>query len=201
MSNEVWLRAAVDGVLRPPLGARERVPEAAGSHDFLGVQHYFTYRLRFSPFAAGNLFAREVQPRRPGAPEFMGDPRPAGLAASVHWARRFGRPIVVTENGLLEPEERERPAWLLRSLAALHRAIAAGADVRGYFHWSLVDNFEWAEGYAARFGLVHVDFETQRRTVKRSGEVYGAVARANAVTRELARSVSPALERELFPPR
>jgi beta-glucosidase/6-phospho-beta-glucosidase/beta-galactosidase len=64
-------------------------------------------------------------------------------------------------------------------LSALHEAIGSGADVRGYHAWSLLDNFEWAEGYHARFGLVHVDFETTKRTVKASGRWLAAVADAN----------------------
>ncbi|HEX5922868.1 MAG TPA: family 1 glycosylhydrolase, partial [Baekduia sp.] len=67
----------------------------------------------------------------------------------------------------------QRVAYLEGHLDAVARAIAAGVDVRGYFAWSLMDNFEWSRGYAKRFGIVHVDYETQRRTVKRSGEWYG----------------------------
>ncbi|MDX6265003.1 MAG: beta-glucosidase, partial [Kribbellaceae bacterium] len=66
-------------------------------------------------------------------------------------------------------------------LAALQTAIAAGVDVRGYFVWTLLDNFEWAEGFAKRFGIVHVDFATQARTPKTSAGWLGRVARANAL--------------------
>jgi beta-glucosidase len=66
-------------------------------------------------------------------------------------------------------------------LAALARSIADGADVRGYHAWSLMDNFEWADGYSQRFGLAYVDFKTQRRTMKDSGRWYGKVAAANRV--------------------
>jgi beta-glucosidase len=75
----------------------------------------------------------------------------------------------------------ERAAFLRGCLTELHRAIADGAKVAGYFHWSLIDNFEWADGYAVRFGLVRVDFATQRRTPKLSARAYAAVARANAI--------------------
>lgn len=69
----------------------------------------------------------------------------------------------------------------MEHLRAVHDAIRAGVDVRGYFAWSLLDNFEWAMGYTQRFGLVHVDFGTQRRTVKESGRYLGRVAKANAL--------------------
>ena len=72
-----------------------------------------------------------------------------------------------------------RVAYLRDHLRALHRAIAAGVDVRGYFAWSLLDNFEWSAGYARRFGLIHVDFATQRRTFKASARLYAEVIRGN----------------------
>jgi beta-glucosidase len=89
-------------------------------------------------------------------------------------------PVVVTENGCSGDglDDRERIAYLDAHIRALHRALRAGVDVRGYFVWSLLDNFEWAEGYARRFGLVHVDFATQRRTPKASYRWYRDLLRA-----------------------
>jgi beta-glucosidase len=108
---------------------------------------------------------------------------PTGLTeilVRVH--REYGPvPLFVTENGAayqdkVDPDGRvvdpERIAYLRGHLAATHKALRAGADVRGYFVWSLLDNFEWAEGYAKRFGIVHVDYPTQRRTLKESAHWY-----------------------------
>jgi beta-glucosidase len=95
-----------------------------------------------------------------------------------------GVPLVITENGAAyddyadpsgEVHDPERVAYLRSHLAAVHRAIGDGADVRGYFLWSLLDNFEWAYGYSKRFGIVHVDFATQRRTLKDSARWYAQV--------------------------
>ncbi|MYR45390.1 GH1 family beta-glucosidase [Streptomyces sp. SID5910] len=88
-------------------------------------------------------------------------------------ADRYGDrlpPVMITENGCSYEglDDQERIAFLDAHVRALHRALEAGVDVRGYFVWSLLDNFEWAEGYARRFGLVHVDFATQARTPKAS---------------------------------
>jgi beta-glucosidase len=79
-------------------------------------------------------------------------------------------PVHITENGCAYPgiDDPERVSYLEAHVRAVSEAIAAGVDVRGYFVWSLLDNFEWAEGYTQRFGLVHVDFETQRRTPRPS---------------------------------
>jgi beta-glucosidase len=93
-------------------------------------------------------------------------------------------PILITENGGIFPEllhDAARIEYLEGHLAAMHDAIAGGANVQGYYHWSFLDNFEWALGYEPRFGLVHVDYETQARTVKDSGRWYARVVAANAL--------------------
>jgi beta-glucosidase len=102
-------------------------------------------------------------------------------------------PVYITENGSSwhdyvtqdgQVNDLERIAYLRGHLAAVHGAIADGVPVKGYFAWSLLDNFEWAEGYAKRFGLVYVDFATQERLLKRSGEVYASIVAANALPKE-----------------
>jgi beta-glucosidase len=77
-------------------------------------------------------------------------------------------PIYVTENGMSENNDERRVAFYDGHLKAVKAAQEKGADVRGYFAWSLLDNYEWAEGYSSRFGIVHVDYETQKRTPKGS---------------------------------
>ncbi|WTB98943.1 GH1 family beta-glucosidase [Streptomyces althioticus] len=98
------------------------------------------------------------------------------------FADRYGArlpPVIITENGCAYEglDDTERITYLDGHVRALHRAVEAGVDVRGYFVWSLLDNFEWAEGYGRRFGLVHVDFDTQRRTPKASYDWYRALLR------------------------
>lgn len=109
-------------------------------------------------------------------------------------AERPGLELMVTENGAAYPDEPgpdgrvadpERIAYLRDHLAAVHEAISAGAPVTGYYVWSLLDNFEWSYGYSKRFGIVAVDYATQRRTPKDSAWFYAATARANAVERIL----------------
>jgi beta-glucosidase len=101
-------------------------------------------------------------------------------------------PLMITENGAAYPDvvdvdgaihDQERIAYLDAHLAAVLDAMAAGADVRGYLVWSLLDNFEWAWGYSKRFGIVHVDYDTQRRTMKDSADWYRSVITANALPR------------------
>ncbi len=99
-------------------------------------------------------------------------------------------PILITENGAVfgdvpgadgRVRDERRTRFIHGHVAAVQRAIEQGVDVRGYCHWSLLDNFEWALGYAQRFGLVHVDYDTLARTVKDSGRYYARIARANAL--------------------
>ncbi len=101
-----------------------------------------------------------------------------------------GVPLVVTENGSAFPDvvdpmgrvvDVERTKYLVDHVRAVHRAISEGADVRGYLAWSLLDNFEWAAGYSQRFGIVHVDFETQRRTVKESAATLSRIIGRNGL--------------------
>jgi beta-glucosidase len=98
-------------------------------------------------------------------------------AALLEAHRRYGRPILVTENGVADARDAIRPVYLAEHVAALERAVARGARVTGYCHWSLVDNFEWHEGYGPRFGLYAVDYATQERTLRPSGELYRRIIR------------------------
>ncbi len=99
-------------------------------------------------------------------------------------------PIYITENGCSYsdgPDEEgvvkddRRIKFLTGYIGQVGRAIKEGADVRGYYHWTLTDNFEWAQGYSQRFGLIHLDFPTQKRTIKNSGHWYRDVIAANAL--------------------
>src|SRR5205814_9509687 len=104
--------------------------------------------------------------------------------------REYGLPMIVTENGAAFDDavdgdgairDLDRIAYLEQHVRAAHRALEDGADLRGYFVWSLLDNFEWAEGYAKRFGLVYVDFETQRRIPKDSARWYSGLIADNGL--------------------
>ena len=90
-----------------------------------------------------------------------------------------GLPIYVTENGIATEDDAERIEYTTLHLEQVHAAIQRGRDVRGYFYWSLLDNFEWNEGYRPTFGLIAVDRSTKERTAKPSLAWYGSIARAN----------------------
>jgi len=112
---------------------------------------------------------------------------------ALYWGPRFmyeryGVPLFITENGLANADwisldgavhDPQRIDFTRRYLLALERAIADGVDLRGYFHWSLMDNFEWANGYRERFGLIFVDYATQQRVLKDSARWYAGVIASN----------------------
>lgn len=191
--NQAVLWALVDGYLRLPLGRGENVPELGGSLDFIGLNYYARDTVQFTLRRPTAVIARNFA--RPGAQTdlFGWEVYPQGLGRVVADLARYGKPIYVTENGIADDTDALRPAFVVRSVAALRQAMQAGADVRGYFHWTLVDNFEWAEGYSKPFGLAAVDRETQARTVKRSGLVYRDICQANGLTKELAQTYAPEL--------
>ena len=98
--------------------------------------------------------------------------------------RYEGLPLVVTESGLATNEGRRRAEHIVRTLEQVHLARESGVDVRGYYHWSLMDNFEWSEGFWPRFGLYHVDFNTYERTATEGAEVYREIITGRALTAE-----------------
>lgn len=157
--------------------------------DFIGVNYYTRAVCRHDPDVWFEGVARVPQPRHP-VTTLGWEVHPQGLLDALLWVRaRYGAvPLYVTENGaaFYDPpsvaegyEDPLRVAYLRAHVAAAREAVAAGVDLRGYFAWSLLDNYEWSAGYEPRFGLVHVDFATQRRTVKASGRAWAEIARSN----------------------
>ncbi len=180
------LGALESGALSFPLSlARTPVPSLASSFDWLGLNYYGRYEVRFDPRAAATLFGRHVQVGSIKTEHVdWGAPYPAGLTRLLERLAALWRPLYVTENGVCDDTDVVRRRYLVDHVRAVHDAIARGVDVRGYFHWSLLDNFEWAEGYAARFGLVSIDRATGTRTRRPSARIFERIARENAVSDE-----------------
>jgi len=112
------------------------------------------------------------------------------VSAAVERCARLGKPIYILENGVPDAKDRIRPWLIVNVIRELHRLIGEGKDIRGYFHWTLTDNFEWSEGWGLRFGLFELDASTQQRTMRPSGRLYGAIAQANGLPVEIS-SVFP----------
>jgi beta-glucosidase len=186
-----WFLDPITGHGYPPLGSRVRgwegekvaadLTEIAVPLDFLGINYYTRTVVRSS-----GLF-----PLPPESREVTGmgwEVYPQGLTDLLQWvvSRAGELPLYITENGAAYPPDPTNPAadpdrisFLHRHVQAAHRALELGVPLRGYFAWSLLDNFEWAHGYTQRFGLIHVDFDTQQRIIRDSGRWWSELARSN----------------------
>ena len=159
--------------------------DGPGKPDFIGLNIYHGTAVRMGEKGP------ETVPYPTGGPRTAFDwpVTPEALEWGPRFAwERYGLPIYLSENGLSchdwvsldgKVHDPQRTDFLLRYLQALAKAIAAGTDVRGYFHWALTDNFEWAAGYGQRFGLAYVDYATGRRIPKDSAAWYGNVVKTN----------------------
>jgi len=155
------------------------------THDFFGLNYYTRDKARFSRAHAHEGFLARTVPPGAEVNDLGWEIYPEGLGRLLDaWGPRAGVPLYITENGIADADDDQRPRFLVRHLAEVARAAARGVDVRGYMHWSLMDNFEWAEGYAPRFGLVRVDYATQERQPRPSAELYARIARARGIDAE-----------------
>jgi beta-glucosidase len=185
--NRAFLDALTTGRLKyfPDLPLTDRVPEAAGTLDFVGVNYYSRVFVRLE---ASALWGRSsplafYEDRGVlGVSDLGWEIRPAGLTEhllEVH--RRYRLPVYVTENGLDDRDDSRRSAFLYDHLGATLDAVDRGADVRGYLFWSLLDNFEWLEGFGPRFGLLRVDRTTLAREPTRAAALFGEIATHRAL--------------------
>jgi beta-glucosidase len=189
--NPLVVDALRFGRARGPLGllAGDLRP-VRGTYDYIGVNYYSREMIAFDLRRPTELFGRRFV--RPGAErmdggasaaigETFGEIYPDGMRRVLLRLATLGRPIYVTETGFADADDSRRPSGLVRTLAALHHAMEQGAPVRGYYHWSLLDNFEWAEGWLPRFGLIALDHVTQARTPRPSAHIYARICSANAL--------------------
>ena len=175
------------------------MPAAMVKNDFIGINYYFDNRVgpsldsSIQSQSIAGVFNLTIDETPRGPLTDMGWPiTPAGLTALlVRWHQEHGDklpPLYITENGAAYDDapdasgriaDQRRIDYLQAHLQAVSNAIEQGAPVKGYYQWSLMDNFEWALGYDKRFGIVHVDFQTQKRTIKDSGFWYRDQIKSN----------------------
>lgn len=146
--------------------------------DFIGLNHYNWIDLGTS-FA--KLRAPHLVEKRPNrvVSDMGWDIVPESMYYVLKNLKKYHLPIYITENGVADAEDKLRKNVIHDYLAQLLRAIQEGVDVRGYFYWSLLDNFEWSDGFKMRFGLIKVDYPTQKRTVRESGWYYARICQNN----------------------
>jgi beta-glucosidase len=147
-----------------------------GHTDYIGLDYYFHNRVVWYPPFLKNI-NKEVT-------DFGWEIYPEGIYNILKDLRRFKKPIYIMENGIADAADAKRAKFIVDHLRYVHKAIEEGEDIRGYFHWSLMDNFEWAAGYTMKFGLYSVDRETFKRTPRPSAAVYAEIIKENGVPLE-----------------
>jgi beta-glucosidase len=184
--NEPFIKVLRDGRMPGAMGGRLAgdLSEARGTFDFAGLNVYALIRVAFDLRRARELFGRRVVPADairgdPTSDDLFGEPYPQGIGIFAERLAELGKPVYVLENGYPDRADRVRPWVIETAVRTMHDLIGRGIDLRGYYHWTLVDNFEWYSGWDLRFGLVALDERTQERTVRPSGRLYSAIATSN----------------------
>jgi beta-glucosidase/6-phospho-beta-glucosidase/beta-galactosidase len=178
--NDAWLNAVNGGRQRfgllgiMPFAPQVQMALGRRSYDFIGVNYYTRARVQWRPRAqmkesspqvpVGVIFAK----RREVASDLGWPISARGLRLLLQKVKRYKAPVYITENGIADADDLQRRRYILSHLREIARARADGLEIRGYYHWSLIDNFEWIKGFWPRFGLVAIDYETFERKPRRS---------------------------------
>jgi beta-glucosidase len=180
--NVSLVEAAATGRMRwafPGEGnASFQLPDLPRATDFFGLNYYSRAHLRFRglPGRVGEFFYRDTEGR--GLTDTGWEVHPRGFHRILEVAALAGLPILVTENGIATRDDRLRRSFLREHVAILNHQRAAGLRIEGYFHWSLIDNFEWLEGFRPRFGLFEVDYATYARRRRPSADLFASLGRS-----------------------
>ncbi|MEN6570332.1 MAG: glycoside hydrolase family 1 protein [Anaerolineaceae bacterium] len=197
--NNAFTGALTSGVLDLVI-KKIKIPEAARTQDFIGVNYYTRDMVKFDLGAPNILFGRRYFPE--GAevsPSGFIANVPDGMYESLKWAHAYNLPILVTENGVEDHLDTLRPKYLVEHIHQMWRAANFNWRIKGYFHWSLVDNFEWERGWTQRFGLWGLDTVTQERIRRPSVDLYAEICRENGLSSEMVRKYAPDSLEKVFP--
>ena len=195
--NQSWQDALHTGWYRGLIGSKH-FNGLAGTYDFVGINYYTRFYVRFPP--PPGFVEREWAPGALISDGNYGEVYPYGLYQVIHqvW-KRYRSPIIVTENGLPDAADRLRPGFLLDHLRQVWHAISFCFPVLGYYHWSLVDNFEWDRGWTQRFGLVAVDPQTQERSWRPSAFLYKEICNSYSIDDAMAGRYAPEMLDVMWP--
>jgi beta-glucosidase len=197
--NDIFPCAAQDGIVRF-LHRRQRVSEVKGTQDFIGLNYYTRDYVAFNLLKVKELFMRRFfRPEALKSSSGFFANEPDGMFEALKWCLQFKLPIIVTENGIEDPDDRLRPRYLAEHLREVWRAVNFNWPVKGYFHWSLVDNFEWERGWTQRFGLWKLDEQTQARTKRPSADFYAEICRENGLSADMVARYAPDAFAAMFP--
>ena len=197
--NDSFHNTLVDGKLNLVF-KKINIPEAAKTQDFIGLNYYSRDLISFDLSKPGSMFGRSEYPKDAllSSTGFIAN-IPDGMWDGLKWSHKFNLPIIITENGVEDDTDSMRPRYTIEHLHQVWKAANFNWRVKGYFHWSLVDNFEWERGWSQRFGLWGLNVETQERIRRKSVDVYESICKENAITSEMVREYAPEIFDSLFP--
>lgn len=156
--------------------------------DFIGLNYYFHFKIKSSALKKSFSLIANKDKR---LSDLNWEIYPKGIYYLLKDLKKYNKPIYITENGLADRRDQLRPEFLIEHLIQVHRAIQKGIDIKGYIHWSLMDNLEWHQNYHPRFGLIEIDFETLRRIPRPSAYVYADIIKDNAITQSMIKKYAP----------
>ncbi|MFZ5908715.1 MAG: glycoside hydrolase family 1 protein [Chloroflexota bacterium] len=199
--NAGFPSALATGVMRSPLGS-VRIPEAKGTQDYFGFNYYTREYVTFDLRRPGTLFGRNFYRKDAELTDngFLAN-EPDGMFEGLKWVVRLfpNLPIIVSENGVECADDHIRPRYIAQHIHQMWRAANLNWPVKGYFHWSLVDNFEWDQGWKLRFGLWALDVETQKRAKRPSADLYAEICKENGLSSDMVAKYCPEVMDTLFP--
>ncbi|MBL8089597.1 MAG: glycoside hydrolase family 1 protein [Anaerolineales bacterium] len=189
------------GVMKSPVG-NQNIPEAKGTQDYFGLNYYSVDTVWFDITKGKELFSASGYPEDADLSDSKFNANtPEGIFDSIKWIERTypNLPIIITENGVEDSSDRLRPRYLVQHLHQVWRAVNFNWQVKGYFHWSLVDNFEWERGWTQRFGLWGLDVDTQKRIRRPSVDLYAEICKENGISSEMVQKYCPEVFEKIFP--
>jgi beta-glucosidase len=181
------------------LNYRTQIPEAAGTQDFVGINYYSNDLTKFVLDPKRLFMQLGFPPDALLSPSGFIANLPEGMFGAIKWARQYGKPIYITENGVEDATDLFRPRYLIEHLFQVWRAVNFNWPVKGYFHWSLVDNFEWERAWTQRFGLWGLDITNQIRIRRRSVDLYAAICHENGISSAMVEEFAPQIIPLLYP--
>jgi len=197
--NDAFPRAITQGVLRLPF-FRKHIPEAKATLDFLGINYYTKDNISFNLLKPKELFGDKFYPEDADLSDtgFIAN-RPTGMFEALKWGRGYNLPMIITENGVEDADDHMRPRFIIQHVHQVWRAVNFNYPIKGYFHWTLVDNFEWERGWTQRFGLWDLDVKTQRRKKRPSADLYAQICLENGLASHMVAKYAPEIYAKIFP--
>lgn len=183
--NRQFMEGLTTGHLQFPLPCRDYRNRRGQYADFLGINYYTRNIVEFA-WDPTLYFHKLVTDKGLNKSDLGWDIYPEGIyRVCKTYYDKYRLPIYITENGISDKLDNRRPDFIIDHLAYLAKAVQEGVPIERYYHWTLMDNFEWLEGESANFGLYHNDFRTQERTPRRSAYLYAQLCRTKEVTRQM----------------